>query len=204
MKKTLSERQSKIIQILLKETTFVSAQELSVNLQISMKTIQTEIQEINGLFETAVIESKKGKGYRVLDRERLSESVFIVAKKEENREILILKEILLHGEVEYYKLADSLFISTSTLNKDIKHLNDKISLNFKNLKIVRRNNVLVLNCGEDEKSKLLAYFLLEESENSSFDISVLETYFDTLDVWKIQEVIVQYVKMKVNMVFHFI
>lgn len=46
MKKTLSERQSKIIQILLKETTFVSAQELSVNLQISMKTIQTEIQEI--------------------------------------------------------------------------------------------------------------------------------------------------------------
>ena len=95
MKKTLSERQSKIIQILLKETTFVSAQELSVNLQISMKTIQTEIQEINGLFETAVIESKKGKGYRVLDRERLSESVFIVAKKEENREILILKEILL-------------------------------------------------------------------------------------------------------------
>lgn len=196
MKKTLSERQSKIIQILLKETTFVSAQELSVNLQISMKTIQTEIQEINGLFETAVIESKKGKGYRVLDRERLSESVFIVAKKEENREILILKEILLHGEVEYYKLADSLFISTSTLNKDIKHLNDKISLNFKNLKIVRRNNVLVLNCGEDEKSKLLAYFLLEESENSSFDISVLETYFDTLDVWKIQEVIVQYVKMK--------
>ena len=165
MKKTLSERQSKIIQILLKETTFVSAQELSVNLQISMKTIQTEIQEINGLFETAVIESKKGKGYRVLDRERLSESVFIVAKKEENREILILKEILLHGEVEYYKLADSLFISTSTLNKDIKHLNDKISLNFKNLKIVRRNNVLVLNCGEDEKSKLLAYFLLEESEN---------------------------------------
>ena len=42
---------------------------------------------------------------------------------------------------------------------------------------MRRNNVLVLNCGEDEKSKLLAYFLLEESENSSFDISVLENVF---------------------------
>ena len=42
----------------------------------------------------------------------------------ENRKIFIVKELVVQNVIDYYELADRLYISTSSLNKDIKELND--------------------------------------------------------------------------------
>lgn len=84
-------------------------------------------------------------------------------------------------------------ISTSSLNKDIKELNDEISKKF-NVCIVRKKNKLYFKGDDVKKQKVIVYYLLMESENADFDMSILESYFAPLDVKLIRNAIYEYVR----------
>lgn len=194
MKKVLTLRQKKLIDILIKEDIFCTALSLSKLLNISVKTVQNEISTINEQVKQPMIFSQKGKGYQILDKQKVLDILEHQYDRESRRDIKILKEILLHTYVNYYDLADMFYISPSTLNKEIQHLNRKIKREFSELKIERKLNNLSLNCDEFEKRKVLTFFLLEESENQSFDLSVLDSYFDSINVIALSEVLIEYAK----------
>ena len=84
-----------------------------------------------------MISSLKGKGYVVRDKDAWIRQKYIVGD-EGRRDIKILKEILFNEHVDYYELADRFYISPSTLNKDIRILNERIQKEFRTLRITRK------------------------------------------------------------------
>ena len=113
----------------------------------------------------------------------------------ENRKIFIIKELVTHNSIDYYELADKLYISPSSLNKDMKDVNAEINQRF-HVSIVRKQNRLYFKGNNANKQKVVVYYLLKESENADFDTSVLESYFETLDVRSIRNTIFSYVREK--------
>ena len=107
--------------------------------------------------------------------------------------VKILKEILFNEHVDYYELADRFYISPSTLNKDIRILNERIQKEFRTLRITRKQNHLFLNCDDIEKRRVLTYFLLEESEDQRFDVGILDRYFENVDVYMLSEILMEFI-----------
>lgn len=192
MKVFLNQRQRKILEILSRENGCITSLEISKNLSISSKTVQNEIVAINTKYGDHIIQSKKGRGYKLKDN-------FVISSDDkqqvvsENRKIFIVKELVAQNVIDYYELADKLYISTSSLNKDIKELNDEISKKF-NVCIVRKKNKLYFKGDDVKKQKVIVYYLLMESENADFDMSILESYFAPLDVKLIRNAIYEYVR----------
>ena len=192
MKVLLNQRQRKILEILSRENGCITSLEISKNLSISSKTVQNEIVAINTKYGDYIIQSKKGRGYKLKDN-------FVISSDDkqqvvsENRKIFIVKELVAQNVIDYYELADRLYISTSSLNKDIKELNDEISKKF-NVCIVRKKNKLYFKGDDVKKQKVIVYYLLTESENADFDMSILESYFAPLDVKFIRNAIYEYVR----------
>ena len=191
MKVILNDRQFKIIEVLKRQESCLTSYEIAKKLLISSKTVQNEILDINKKYKKRVIESKKGKGYWLKDKSILynDEQKRIM---NDNRKISIVKELIMQNEVDYYELADKLFISTSLLNKHIKELNKEISDRF-NVFIMRKMNKLYFKGENVNKQKVVVYYLLEESETSNFDLAILESYFSSLDVQFIRNTIYKYV-----------
>ena len=194
MKVLLNQRQRKILEILSRENGCITSLEISKNLSISSKTVQNEIMAINTMYGDHIIQSKKGRGYKLKDDFAISsdEKQQVVS---ENRKIFIVKELVAQNVIDYYELADRLYISTSSLNKDIKELNDEIYRKF-NVCIVRKKNKLYFKGDDIKKQKVIVYYLLMESENVDFDIAILESYFVSLDVKFIRNTIYEYVREK--------
>lgn len=193
METDLSKRQCQLIDILRKETSFCTSRKLAELIDVSEKTVRNEVASINEVMKETVIISRKSKGYQLVDKQRWI-SVLNINEENKRLEIQILKEILMKPSVDYYELADLFFVSTSALNKIIAKLNDEISGAFENVRIIRENNQLHFNCDDQEKRKVLTYFLLEESKKQSFDISVLDSYFSQINVRQLADVLLQYVK----------
>lgn len=192
MEISLSKRQMKMVDILLKESEYCTAATLANLLKVSEKTIHGEIAEINRKSKACMISSLKGKGYIVRDKDVWIRQNYIVGD-EGRRDIKILKEILFNEHVDYYELADRFYISPSTLNKDIRILNERIQKEFRTLRITRKQNHLFLNCDDIEKRRVLTYFLLEESEDQRFDVGILDRYFENVDVYGLSEILMEFI-----------
>ena len=192
MEISLSKRQMKMVDILLKESEYCTAATLAGLLKVSEKTIHGEIAEINRKSKACMISSLKGKGYVVRDKDAWIRQKYTVGD-EGRRDIKILKEILFNEHVDYYELADRFYISPSTLNKDIRLLNERIQKEFRTLRITRKQNHLFLNCDDIEKRRVLTYFLLEESEDQRFDVGILDRYFENVDVYRLSEILMEFI-----------
>lgn len=189
----LNQRQYKILEILSHQEECITSLEISKKLSISSKTVQNEIATINQLYGKNIISAKKGRGYNLKAGFSLNgENQQMLS---ENRKIFIIKELVTHNSIDYYELADKLYISPSSLNKDMKDVNAEINQRF-HVSIVRKQNRLYFKGNNANKQKVVVYYLLEESENANFDTSVLESYFETLDVRSIRNTIFSYVREK--------
>lgn len=122
----------KIIKLLLEHKKYVKANELAIDLGVNEKTIRRRIKDINTrlLNNVGNIESKKGQGYKlIINNEEEFEKYYDTNMIEDdmnnplNRRVIIF-ESLIDNKYNYKNdLIDKLYISESTLNKDIADLN---------------------------------------------------------------------------------
>jgi len=173
----LSKRQIKIIQTI-SEADMLTASMLSKKLNLSEKTIYNEVKSINYEVHTDenLIKSRKGKGYYIEDKEFISDYIEN-NEKEETRQNLLLKHILISENTEIAYLCDTYYISEATLKRDVDSINETILHSF-HTKIERVNNQLVLECGEKEKRSITTHFLLEEIGGFDFQIAEYNHYFE--------------------------
>ncbi len=184
--KELTKRQKELLKILAK-TEVISSKALGNQLKVSSKTIRNEIHDINSKYKKPCIVSEKGSGYHLIYNDEIR---ILLEDKEEmplNRNFLILRELLSHSEVDIYDLADTLFISESTLNKSVQTLNDIINRRNPEIQIQRHHNALRLNGSEEARRQVSTYFLMHELEEYNFDLSNYAEFFTSFDFNKLRE-----------------
>jgi lichenan operon transcriptional antiterminator len=149
------ERQQEIINLLRFAPDYTStAKELAEKLNVSSKTIRNDILQMNQQVKQPIILSKAGKGY-----ELTSLAMNIETPVKEDVRFLLLSQMIEKQSVDIFDLADSLYVSESTLDRLVKELNIVITEQDKQLLIKRKNNQLFIKGEEVEKRKLFNIFL---------------------------------------------
>lgn len=169
----LTKRNIKLLKILYDAGDYISSIRLADELDISIRTVKSEIKSINAIISltNSFIISKYGKGYLLKLSNQFDKSL-VEGKRfnhffdsNQDRIIYILRKLLLADNyIKIEKLADDLYISRGLLTKILKDVRSQL-IRFR-LSIVNKPNYGILIKG-NEKDKRLAisdYFFHSDIE----------------------------------------
>lgn len=175
-----SNRKKEMLSLLLKSDEYIKSDYIAEEIGISSKTVQREIKNINVLLrelKTDSIESSRGKGYIIpLESKKSIQLVFkdyedkdaLVPNMQQSRiEWIIRKFAVLSMEKKectLEKLADELFVSLTTLKKDMNSVKD--TLQKYHIQLAKISNKGLKLQGEEKNIRQLIvdYLVLEQSE----------------------------------------
>lgn len=181
LKASIPSREKKILSILNAKHGIVNGKELSTKIGVSERTIRSDISHINSELDSAGIhiQAVHGKGYTILVKDRaallmiFSEDENIITK--EDRITALLLKLLRHDD--WYDLGileDEMYVSNTTLEKDIKVLNKTIFEQHPYLKVERKLNCIKLEDDERKKRDLLTRFYAKNWDYDSKEGIVLK------------------------------
>lgn len=183
-------REKKLIKYLSQRDAWVSSNEIVSFFGISLRTLRSDVKNIN-TSGSYILSSNQG--YRIIKKtkeieELLQDKDQPETSDENNRELIILKELLISKQpLDYFDLANSLFISEQTLLTSITALK-KIIAPYE-VTIIRRKTTLALKGTEKNIRRLFCDMVYKEAENSILNTAILNAFFVDIDVFEIKNTI---------------
>ncbi|EOZ5987578.1 transcription antiterminator [Enterococcus faecium] len=186
---SLSERQKKIILILLEEKRELTGELISRQLGKSLRTIQNDIYEINQDFPKLIASTNKG--YSVnpdqLSSNQLElETNYLEEKKIQQKIIFSLTPLNIDS------LAEEFFMSTSLLNKHLKKF--KKQLNQFDLNLAREQNMVFIKGEEYNKRLFIRDMIFSEIGIGHKSLDAVTGYLTTLDSKHIESIVISTIK----------
>lgn len=170
----------------------ISGKELAARLGVSPRTVRNEICNINEL-QPDLILAIKSKGYIRNKNLEATEDNEILSEENMERQFDILKR-LMKEDLNLYDLADELFISETKLLKDIRQINEIISLRNPDVSIERANNVLHLKGTSQGRSQVAVSFLLRELDAYDFNLDNYQEFFDTFYIQDLKQMVLEFIR----------
>lgn len=176
-----NQRQRNLLAALAKNKNWIKGEELACTLYVSSRTIGNDVRYINQLHKEPIILSSH-KGYKLIDtsfaQTDLNHDAHSLIPNTQNERIFyILKKMISHKEViDIYDLANEIFVSTSTIEKDLKKIQDMLDRNT-NICIKKKGNNICIQGIEKEKRALISEILFQETKNNFLDFQKYQTYF---------------------------
>lgn len=177
----LTKRQIEIIKEL-NDKDKLTAQNLASSLHVSTKTIRNDIHAINAMYPNS-IEAMQASGFKLTNNE-----IFALIKKTKlnsnntDVEFLVLKHLMSRTSTYIDDLSDDLFISSTSLLKIIKKINNLLEKQDFNLSIIRRDNKLYLIGSEEEKRKAISFTISHEFTSNVLNINDYANFFQGLNL----------------------
>ena len=189
----LKKRQNNIIDILNDKDQWLTGKTLAQMLNVSDRTIRSDIEAINREYQREMIISNKRLGYK-LDERAISEMELvtnnIIPQTPQERCIWIIKELLFNSkELNLYDLENRVFISGYSIENDLGRIKKMIKDYHLNLK--RSKNFVKLIGEENEKRKLYRKLLTDEVQGNFTNLNILATLFSDFDFLKISDVFME-------------
>ena len=180
---TYSPKEIAILKCLASRDEPMTARQLSTVLGYSIRSIRTYIKNINSCKEYNIISSQKG--YTCYPRPtQLMQSSTIPQNKNE-RVLLIFKELLIHEKNLFIEdLADSLCITSDTLIREIRKINQ--TLHDFHIQIKMDKNKIYVEGDEKNKRNAISSFIINDIKQSVFTYHIIERYYPDIDCLAIQ------------------
>ena len=191
----LTKRQIEIIK-LLNDKDKLTAQNLASSLHVSTKTIRNDIHAINAMYPNS-IEAMQASGFKLTNNE-----IFALIKKTKlnsnntDIEFLVLKHLMSRTSTYIDDLSDDLFISSTSLLKIIKKINNLLEKQNFNLSIIRKDNKLYLIGSEEEKRKAISFTISHEFTSNVLNINDYANFFQGLNLTLLKQKTIGYLDEK--------
>ncbi|MGN1275717.1 MAG: BglG family transcription antiterminator [Floccifex sp.] len=188
----LNERQERIIKLLNESQDWKTGKEISHLMEVSDRTIRSDIDAINRFYNKNVIESSIKSGYRI-NPDALSilslELRSCIPQTPKERCNYIIRELLTNKkEINLLNLQNEVFISGYTIDNDLKKVKRIIS-EYKDLQIVRSKNFISLKGPENSKRELYKDLLAEETKGNFLNLDNISSLFKDFDLKTIKEIL---------------
>ncbi len=175
-------KQEELINYLYTHNEKVTANILSKALNLSIRTIKSYIAELNMNYPSLISSSNRGYVIDKVKANSLLQYKDDIPQDYESRCIYIIKKTLLEKQdyIDIFDLCEELFISYSTLKKDIY----KMNTSFANFKITfsSENNKLHVGGSEQNKRKLISHVMSEEVSGNFLNLTLLQESFPEYDL----------------------
>lgn len=188
-------RQAKLIELLSKNEKYYPAKYYADFLNVSERTIFNDLAKLEGLFKIfdIVIDKKPNQGIKlhgdITSSENFIHHMINKVKADEStsyssldRQVLITKRLLIENKtVTYQSLSMDLFISTTSIIKDIDRIRSFMDDEVRLISDVKGTRVQGTEIGIQKTIKRIAYYLIEQ-EMHNYSLSsyakILERLFD--------------------------
>lgn len=178
----MRKKQEELINYLYTHNEKVTANILSKALNLSIRTIKSYIAELNMNYPSLISSSNRGYVIDKVKANSLLQYKDDIPQDYESRCIYIIKKTLLEKQdyIDIFDLCEELFISYSTLKKDIY----KMNTSFANFKITfsSENNKLHVGGSEQNKRKLISHVMSEEVSGNFLNLTLLQESFPDYDL----------------------
>ena len=175
-------KQEELINYLYTHNEKITANILSKALNLSIRTIKSYIAELNMNYPSLISSSNRGYVIDKVKANSLLQYKDDIPQDYESRCIYIIKKTLLEKQdyIDIFDLCEELFISYSTLKKDIY----KMNTSFANFKITfsSENNKLHVGGSEQNKRKLISHVMSEEVSGNFLNLTLLQESFPDYDL----------------------
>lgn len=175
-------KQEELINYLYTHNEKVTANILSKALNLSIRTIKSYIAELNMNYPSLISSSNRGYVIDKVKANSLLQYKDDIPQDYESRCIYIIKKTLLEKQdyIDIFDLCEELFISYSTLKKDIYKMNTSFA-NFKTT-FSSENNKLHVGGSEQNKRKLISHVMSEEVSGNFLNLTLLQESFPDYDL----------------------
>ena len=170
----LSLRQRKILHHLKSQTDFITGDELAKEVNVSSRTIRTDINEMNELFEGRGIQiiAKRSVGYllKADDSKQLSRLLKIndsFLSRTDRVRYIVFKLCLSDTEINLYDLEDEMFVSSTTLELDLQTLRKSFILDYPYIKLNKKKNSISFEKNELKRRIVLNRIFAENWDYNS-------------------------------------
>jgi Transcriptional antiterminator len=183
----LHTRQRKLLSILNEQKGLITGVELGNKIEVSDRTIRSDISELNKILNkiNVSIEAIRGKGYilKVKDSRVLHNLIYTensLLTQEDRVRYLVIRLIRAEEDIKIDELEDEIFVSRSTLEKDIRIVEEKYSKKRPYLKLFRKENTIFFEDNEKIKRAVLnELFSREWDYNSEEGMNFRDSIFDS-------------------------
>ena len=177
-------RKQDIILAIANSTDYLTGKAIALQLNISLRTVQNEISEIN---KTLHLIQSSNKGYSII-KNNYKTLTFTDDTNNLSYDHQILRALIMRSEpINIFDLAENFYISVPTLEKTLKKLN-KILSDY-DLKISRNRGMLDV-CGKElNRRRFISYLIFEESCNTFNKLDNLNGFFPEINIEYIQSVV---------------
>ncbi|WP_315108941.1 HTH domain-containing protein [Clostridium intestinale] len=184
-------RYREILSTILNANEYITLNKLADLLSVSIRTIQLDIKEINNQLKEydLKIDSAAKKGYYLTEKSKkillendIIRSIWDIEYITETpadpfeRQMYILLNLIANENIEMEKLANMVYVSTSTLHNDISKLRNWLKENLKgNFINYSFSKGIKLKCGEKEKRNIISWII-----GKKINISTITKYWSYL------------------------
>ncbi len=185
----LTLRQRKILHIIQDKTDFITGQQLAQELNVSPRTIRSDIVAINDAIalHDAQILSERSKGYlyqaqdpgKIKELNRIDTAFFT---KEDRVRYLTYRLCLSDEPLNLYDLEDEMFISHTTLMYDLHALKLNYVLNKPNIRLTQSKNNICFEQDEYKIRQILLRLFHDEWDYNAHDNAYYRYHFLDEDI----------------------
>lgn len=190
----INNRQMNIINILSDADGRMTGKEIARILNVTDRTVRSDIDAINKYYECQIIVSNKRTGYRIdstLIAKKDIEIKEMIPQTSDERCIWIIHDLLFSDkEINLIKLQERVFVSGYSIDNDIKKVRNIIEA-YPSLKIIRSKNHIRLEGDEADKRKLYKYLLTQETQGNFMNLNSIANFWNDFDLIKIKDEFVE-------------
>ncbi len=184
-------RQDRIIELLADKKNWVTGKELSTILNVSDRTIRSDIDQLGTIYK-GLIESSARYGYRinqnVLEKSKIELKGRIPNSPEERCKYIVKKLLFDRPRLNVFDLQYDIYVSESTLKSDFKKLSEMLD-EYEGVRLVKEGNYISLEGSERSKRLLYKNMLSNETKGNFININKIDQLFPNFDLIRIKNIL---------------
>jgi len=191
-----SKRQEQLLAILSEKQDWVTGKQLSSLLNVSDRTIRSDVEAINKKAAHPPIESNVRLGYRVIGAQCLTTEKQQAVQEQAGasipqtpgaRCIYIIQRLLFEtSELNLMELQSQIYISDSSIQNDLKRIRKMIEP-YPELKLVRSRECISLQGDEISKRKFYRELLVAEVQENFLNLNRLAHLYKNFDLIEVKD-----------------
>lgn len=192
-----NKRQEQLLAILAERKDYMTSRQLAGLLQVSDRTIRSDVDAINRSMETPPIESNLRLGYRLAPKAEIA--TFPLSKEEGQEEIpqtpgarciyIIQKLLFETRELNLTVLQSQIYVSGYSIDNDLKRIR-KMLEPYANLKLVRSRECISLQGDESSKRRFYRDLLVAEVQENFLNLNTLAHMYRNFDLIEVKDIFV--------------
>lgn len=182
-----------IIKYLLESNLWVPTKKISIDLNVSVRTIRSYVSNLNSRYNGIILSSRYG--YKI--NEDVAKSYLINLKKidvpqtQSDRVRYIIQKLITNyaanQHISLESIEDELFISSTTLQNDLKIVRKELT--DQDLKLENNNNILTIHGSEKNKRAAISRLIYSEVNGAFISETRIQTFFPNYDIKYIYKIV---------------